>query len=127
MSRRGRAGRHRRDTKYWAGGGNVASLNPAGEGVSLDALPASDPLASWFEPERSMARRVLHLANLARWTGDATAGGTTTGQVASLIGLRPQSAERVLLNETLTRMRKARLLHFEFDRSFDREIRWWLA
>lgn len=57
------------------------------------------------------------------WTGDPTQGATT-GEVASIIGIRAASPQRRALNDELTALRKAGYLHFEFNPLFDREVRW---
>lgn len=81
------------------------------------------------EPTRTAATRVLSLLSSRRviWRGDAafSGEGMTTGNIAAALDVRPRSADRGIIEEALTTLRKHRLVHYKFDRSVDAEIRWW--
>lgn len=57
------------------------------------------------------------------WTGD-TSVGATTPMLANWLRIRRASRQRAALNEELTYLRKQGFVHFEFNRDFDREVRW---
>ena len=52
------------------------------------------------------------------------AAGTYTGRLAGRLGIEAGSPERQDLDSALTELRKRGLLHYEFDRLADSQIRW---
>lgn len=111
--------------------GSALAVEPA-------ALPPAPPVHSEplpdLDPNVSMSGRVLVALRLWHerhgrfvWAGDRDLGGATTPDLAARLDIKPGSASRNHLNNVLTALRKKALLHYEFDRSRDTEVRWWLT
>lgn len=101
-------------------GGSTLAPIPERAAPVFARAPQPPPAA---QPPDQLGERIL--AVLPPWAGDPYDGGATTGEVASQLFIRAQSAERQQLNEALTSLRRAGLAKFEFDRMYDKQARWW--
>lgn len=115
----------RRQERRFRGRGYDLPAHALDPFAALDRTPVG--LGSRPDATTTMEQRVLALLTSEGdvWTGDDTVGGFYTSRIASSLGIRARSSERDRLTDTLTSMRRRGLLHYEFRRGMDREIRWW--
>ncbi len=103
----------------------AAALAALSEGARVMAMRALACLAIWhdrgallWDPDEQG-----QLARAARDDDD----GTTVGDLAAFLGIRPMTPDRRLLETALTELRRARLTHYEFRAGVDSQLRWWLT
>ena len=104
-----------------------------GAGIGQPPVWVLDPA---FEFRGKMTGRVLSaLASPwgdkrdTTWRGSTIVSGrgTTTGDLAAKMGIKPETPDRQSLEDALAYLRKHGLVKFEFDRVIDKSILWWIT